>query len=100
MEGELSRRRNGGGTILSFEPGRQIVIRALAPEQFPDVRSTGTIATFDFEPAADQTKVTFKQNGWKSGKEWDDAYDYLAKGNAQLLGQLYLRFAKGPLKWQ
>ena len=31
------------------------------------------------------------QTGWKPGKEWDDAYEYLA-GGAQLLGMLHRRF--------
>jgi len=39
------------------------------------------------------------QTGWKEGKEWDDAYDYLANGNAQLLGQLLYRFKNGPVDW-
>ena len=29
----------------------------------------------------------------------DDAYEYLAKGNAQLLAQLGLRFENGPIDW-
>jgi uncharacterized protein YndB with AHSA1/START domain len=38
----------GGGTIISFQPKRQLVIHAMAPEKFPEVRATGTTATFDF----------------------------------------------------
>jgi len=90
----------GGGTIVSIDAGRQIVIHAMAPEKFPEVRRIGTTATFDFQPEGDNTRVTLTQTGWKEGKEWDDAYDYLAQGNAQLLGQLYRRFKSGPLKWQ
>jgi uncharacterized protein YndB with AHSA1/START domain len=89
----------GGGTILSFQPNRQLVIRAMAPEKFPEVRATGTTATFDFEAAGEKTRVTLTQTGWKQGKEWDDAYDYLAGGNAQLLGQLNYRFVNGPIPW-
>jgi len=36
--------------------------------------------------------VTLTQTGWKQGKEWDDAYQYLSSGNAQLLAQLHRRF--------
>jgi uncharacterized protein YndB with AHSA1/START domain len=90
----------GGGTIESFEAGKQIVIHAMAPEKFPDVRRVGTTALFAFEPEGEGTKVTLIQTGWKEGKEWDDAYEYLAQGNAQLLGQLWQRFTRGPLKWQ
>ena len=57
----------------------------LAPEQFPEVRKVGTTATFDFAPDGEGTRVTLTQSGWKQGKEWDDAYEYLSHGNAQLL---------------
>jgi uncharacterized protein YndB with AHSA1/START domain len=91
--------KTGGGTIVSFRDGQQMVLHAMAPEQFPEVRSVGTTAVFEFAPAGDRTRVTLTQTGWKVGKEWDDAYEYLAAGNAQLLDQLYLRFARGPVKW-
>jgi uncharacterized protein YndB with AHSA1/START domain len=89
----------GGGTITSFTPQRQLVMRAMAPERFPTVRSERTTAIFDFEPLGAETRVTLTQTGWKQGKEWDDAYEYLAKGNAQLLEQLRFRFVKGPINW-
>jgi uncharacterized protein YndB with AHSA1/START domain len=89
----------GGGTIVSFTARQQLVMRAMAPEQFPTVRRERTTATFDFEPLGDSTRVTLIQTGWKSGKEWDDAYEYLSKGNAQLLEQLRYRFVKGPINW-
>jgi uncharacterized protein YndB with AHSA1/START domain len=92
--------KTGGGTIVSFRDGRQLVLHAMAPERFPEVRSVGTTAVFDFAPAADGTRITLTQTGWKQGKEWDDAYEYLASGNAQLLDQFYVRFARGPIQWQ
>src|SRR6185295_2553817 len=90
--------KTGGGTILSITPKSQVVIAALAPEQFPAVRATRTRATFEFSAVSPtSTKVTLVQTGWQSGAEWDAAYDYLATGNAQLLGQLLKRFESGPL---
>ncbi len=90
----------GGGTIISFEPKRELVVRALAPEQFPTVRAERTNATFGFEAVTPtSTKVTLVQTGWKSGKEWDDAYEYLAGGNAQLFAALKRRFETGPIDW-
>ena len=91
--------KTGGGTIVGFVPLRSVEMRAMAPEQFPTVRSERTRALFEFETEGGETRVTLTQSGWKQGKEWDDAYDYLAKGNAQLLGQLWYRFAKGPIDW-
>jgi uncharacterized protein YndB with AHSA1/START domain len=89
----------GGGTIVSFEPKRRLVVKALAPEKFPTVRKEGTTATFEFEPLGSKTRVTLTQTGWREGKEWDDAYEYLASGNAQLLTQLWNRFIWGPMDW-
>ena len=91
--------KTGGGTIVAFEPMRSITMRAMAPEQFPEVRRERTTAVFSFEPVASGTKVTLLQTGWREGKEWDDAYEYLANGNAQLLNQLLYRFTKGPVDW-
>ena len=91
--------KTGGGTIVSFEPNHSITIRALAPEQFPEVRRERTLAVFSFEATPAGTKVTLLQTGWKQGKEWDAAYDYLAGGNAQLLTQLLDRFKNGPIDW-
>lgn len=89
----------GGGTIVTFEPGRSITLRAMAPEKFPEVRRERTNALFRFEATESGTRVTLLQTGWKQGKEWDEAYDYLAKGNAQLLMQLLTRFKTGPIAW-
>jgi uncharacterized protein YndB with AHSA1/START domain len=91
--------KTGGGTIVSFEPMQSITLRAMAPEQFPEVRRERTTAVFRFEAAGSATKVTLLQTGWKKGKEWDDAYEYLADGNAQLLNQLLYRFQHGPIDW-
>jgi uncharacterized protein YndB with AHSA1/START domain len=89
-----------GGTIVSLTPKRQIVISAMAPDRFPEVRKTRTLATFELLPLSPtSTKVTLVQTGWKSGPEWDAAYDYLAGGNAELLNQLHQRFASGPIAW-
>lgn len=89
----------GGGTIVSLVPRAEIIMRALAPERFPTVRRERTTATFRFEAAGAATRVTLLQTGWQTGAEWDAAYDYLAKGNAQLLTQLRERFVSGPIDW-
>jgi len=78
---------------------RSITLRAMAPEQFPEVRRERTTAVFRFKADGSGTKVTLLQTGWKKGKEWDDAYEYLAGGNAQLLEQLLYRFQHGPIDW-
>jgi uncharacterized protein YndB with AHSA1/START domain len=91
--------KTGGGTIVSFVAQKEMVLAALAPEQFPSVRQQRTVATFQFTPLQDGTLVKLTQTGWKSGEEWDRAYEYLAQGNAQLLETLRRRFLTGPIDW-
>jgi uncharacterized protein YndB with AHSA1/START domain len=92
--------KTGGGTIISFVPKREMVMSAMAPEWFPAVRAERTTATFRFSPQGpESTLVQLEQTGWKEGEEWDKAYDYLSKGNAQLLETLRRRFINGPLDW-
>jgi uncharacterized protein YndB with AHSA1/START domain len=90
----------GGGTIVSFVPEKELVINALAPDQFPHVRATRTRAVFTFTANGDGTVVRLSQTGWQRGAEWDAAYEYLASGNAEMLGMLHHRFVAGPTDWQ
>lgn len=89
----------GGGTILSFVPEKELVLSAMAPDRFPNVRAQRTKARFRFEARGNSTLVELTQTGWKEGDEWTKAYEYLAVGNAQLLVALHHRFVSGPIDW-
>ena len=89
----------GGGTIVSFVPEKELVLAAMAPDQFPHVRSERTRAVFQFEAKGGSTVVRLTQSGWKSGPEWTRAYEYLVAGNAQLMATLHHRFVSGPIDW-
>lgn len=91
--------KTGGGTILSFIPEQEITLAALAPEQYPTVRRERTTARFEFIPEGRSTLVRLTQTGWKSGEEWNEAFEYLAAGNAELLKTLWRRFVEGPIDW-
>ena len=91
--------KTGGGAIVSFVPQKEMIMSALAPEQFPTVRRQRLTAKFEFVAEKDSTVVRLIQTGWQSGEEWDRAYEYLAKGNAQLLETLKRRFVEGPIDW-
>ena len=89
----------GGGNIVSFVPEKEIVIKALAPDQFPTVRAQRTTARFELEDHGKGTLVRLTQTGWQDGDEWDRAYEYLTAGNAQLMATLHRRFVSGPIDW-
>jgi uncharacterized protein YndB with AHSA1/START domain len=90
----------GGGTILSLIPQQELVISALAPDRFPNVRAQHTTARFSFTADGNSTLVRLTQTGWQEGEEWNRAYEYLAAGNAQLLAMLHHRFISGPTDWK
>jgi uncharacterized protein YndB with AHSA1/START domain len=92
--------KTGGGTILSFVTEREMVLAALAPEQFPTVRQQRLAAKFEFAVQKDSTLIRLTQTGRQTGEEWDRAYEYLAKGNAELLETLRRRFIEGPIDWK
>jgi len=89
----------GGGTIVSFVPEKELVIAAMAPDQFPHVRADRTRAVFQFEEKGGSTVVRLTQSGWKTGTEWTKAYEYLVAGDAQLMATLHHRFVDGPIDW-
>jgi uncharacterized protein YndB with AHSA1/START domain len=91
----------GGGNVLQFVEGKSITIAAMAPDSFPTVRRERTRAVFEFEGSADgkSTIVRLTQTGWKTGEEWDKAFEYLAQGNPMLLAMLRQRFTTGPIDW-
>ena len=89
----------GGGTIVSFVPEEEITLAALAPDRFPHVRADRTTVRFQFVVQGESTLVKLTQTGWKSGEEWDRAFEYLARGNAQMLETLHRRFVSGPIDW-
>jgi|GraSoiStandDraft_4_1057263.scaffolds.fasta_scaffold361058_2 uncharacterized protein YndB with AHSA1/START domain len=91
--------KTSGGTIVSLVPEEELVISAMAPEQFPSVRATRTHARFRFKSEGTSTVVELEQTGWQKGEEWDKAYEYLFQGNAYLLATLHRRFVNGPLDW-
>ena len=89
----------GGGTILSFILQQELVLSAMAPDRFPNVRAQRTRARFRFEARGDSTFVELTQTGWQDGDEWNKAYEYLTVGNAQLMATLHHRFVSGPIDW-
>jgi len=91
--------KTGGGTVVSFVPEEELVLSAMAPEQFPTVRAERTRVRFHLEAKGPSTIVQLVQTGWKNGEEWDKAYEYLTVGNAQLLATLHRRFVSGPIDW-
>jgi len=47
--------------------------------------------------AADQTRVTLRQTGWRADEDWDAGYAYFDRAWGVVLDRLARRFAEGPV---
>lgn len=93
-------RGSDANEIVDFDPGRLLVIRAGAPLKYPTVRAEKTMFYLTLTPVGrHHTLVQAMQTGWKSGPEWAEAFEYLAKANATWLDWLHQRFTSGPIDW-
>jgi len=86
---------SGGGTVSTIVPEEKVEMSGLSPEQFPTARKTRTHIVIELKPTPDEnsTIVRLTQVGFRTGDEWDKAYDYATKQNAELLKSLQQHFA-------
>lgn len=83
--------------VMAFVPNRMLAATGSAPDRFPMVQQGGHWGVFYFQPVNDNaTRLRLSVVGWGDGEEWDRAFDYLLKANAQFLNMIHQRFAAGP----
>lgn len=79
-------------TILSFEPGRVLSLKATAPAGAPEwlqLVCNGTHSVIRFEPVSPSvTRLTITGIGYGTGGAWDEAYAFFERGNAWTLDQM------------
>ena len=93
-------RGSDANEILGVEPGRRLLLAAGAPEQYPTVRAEKTLFEVRLEQVGTHhTRIFVSQAGWRDGSEWEAAFRYLARANAEWLNWLHRRFVQGALDW-
>ncbi|MBX3365687.1 MAG: SRPBCC domain-containing protein [Phycisphaeraceae bacterium] len=86
-------------TILAFEPGRMVTIKATAPAGAPEwlqlvCREAFSVITF--EPVSPRaTRLTITGVGYGEGEMWDQAYAFFDKGNQWTLDQMKQKLGPG-----
>lgn len=79
-------------TILSFEPGRMLSLKATAPAGAPEwlqLVCNGTHSVIRFEPVSPHvTRLSITGIGYGTGGAWDEAYAFFERGNAWTLDQM------------
>jgi WD40 repeat protein/uncharacterized protein YndB with AHSA1/START domain len=86
--------------VLSHLPNEMLSTSGSAPPKFPNVRRGGTWSAYFFDRVDDHTtRLRLTCVGWRPGeKEWDEAFDYFLKANAQFLNSVYDKLAGGARK--
>ncbi len=94
--GPYATRPDAPNRVMSYVPQEMLSTTGSAPARFPNVRKGGTWSAYFLEPVGkNQTKLRLCTAGWRPGEEeWDAAYEYFLKANAQYLNHLHEKLAK------
>ena len=90
-----------GNTILAIQINSMLSFTWNAPPHLHDVRNQRTHVCIRFEKLEEnKTKVTLHHDGWGTGGQWDEAYEYFQIAWAKVvLPRLKYRFEVGPIDW-
>jgi uncharacterized protein YndB with AHSA1/START domain len=95
--------RGGEGLrVLAVQPMQMFSFTWNAPPSLPEVRGhkTHVILRF-FAEGDDKTHLTLYHDGWGTGGEWDEAFEYFNQAWTEVvLPRLKYRFEKGPVDWE
>ena len=86
--------------VMSVQQMKMLSFTWNAPPALSTVRRQRTHVVVRFFAEEAGTRVTLHHDGWGSGGEWDEAYDYFGRAWKQIvLPRLKYRFEYGPVDW-
>jgi uncharacterized protein YndB with AHSA1/START domain len=89
-----------GMRYLALQPKQMLSFDWNAPPHLPEARAQRTFVVVRLAPVSErETRVTLHHTGWGDGGQWDQAYAYLDRAWAGVLGNLKKRFEQGPQDW-
>jgi uncharacterized protein YndB with AHSA1/START domain len=90
-----------GMQVLAIQPKEMLAFTWNAPPSLPSVRGQMThVVVRLFAVDEENTRVTLSHDGWGTGDEWDQAFEYFTEAWGEVvLPRLKFRFEKGPIKW-
>lgn len=91
-----------GMIILAVQPDEMFSFTWNAPPHLAEARGQMTHVTLRLrEIDSNQTTVELYHDGWGSGGEWDEAYEYFTEAwKYVVLPRLAFRIEHGPLDWE
>lgn len=94
------RQSSKGMKILSYVPLEMISFQWNAPPDFPEVRNNPIWVVVQLAPSAKgRVRVKLSHLGWKSGAQWDAAFQYFSRAWGFVMSNLERRFSHGPIDW-
>lgn len=97
----IGERGGEGNKILAIQEDKMFSFTWNAPTHLPEVRQQRTHVCIRFAAIEqDKTKISLHHDGWGSGGQWDEAYNYfqIAWGKV-VLPRLKFRFDNEPVDW-
>lgn len=94
-KGHLGDKQNIKNEFIAYIPGKLLVFRNIqAPDALPGKSAyPKTVKTLEFDPlGGDLTKVTVSGIGFGVGPDFDQLYQFFAKGDGEMLEALYQAF--------
>ncbi len=90
-----------GVRILAIQPQKMLAFTWNAPPHLSEVRKQWTHVVIRFEEiSTEKTKVTLHHDGWGTGGQWDEAFDYFTDAWLKIVfPRLKYRFDNGPVDW-
>lgn len=95
--------RGGEGLrVMAVQPMQMFSFTWNAPPHLREVRRQRTHVIVRFYPAAEKhTRVTLCHDGWGTGSQWDQAFEYFQRAWLQIvLPRLKYRFEHGVIDWE
>ena len=90
-----------GMVVMAVQPPRMLAFTWNQPPSLPTVREQMTHVVIRLsETEAGETRVTLRHDGWGTGGEWDQAFQYFTRAWTEVvLPRLRYRFQHGPVDW-
>ena len=90
-----------GNRVMAVQPMHMFSFSWNAPTTLPEVRDQRTHVVLRFYPGVSGTRVTLYHDGWGSGGQWDQAFEYFQSAWKEVVfPRLKYRFEHGPLDWK
>lgn len=89
-----------GCTVVEFAPPSRIAFTWNFPPEIPSLRHAHTLVTVQVSPLdRGRARVDLKQEGFRSGADWDEGRAYFEHAWGAVLERLQQRFVSGPFDW-